>query len=96
MDTVYAQQTPEEWRLVFYINGIVYAIGLIVFLTMAEGTLQDWVLPYVQRGNDDKPDAASGNNDSPPPEHDQSSWRQREHVPMLASLKRPAQFATTV
>ncbi len=30
------QQTPEEWRLVFYINAVIYAVGLAACLIMTE------------------------------------------------------------
>lgn len=41
------QQTADEWRVVFYINAGIYAVGLILYLILAEGTLQPWVYPYI-------------------------------------------------
>jgi hypothetical protein len=41
------QQTAEEWRVVFYINAGIYAVGLIFYLILAKGTLQPWVYPYI-------------------------------------------------
>ena len=32
----------------FHINAVIYALGLISYLLMAEGELQSWVSPYLQ------------------------------------------------
>ena len=36
------QQTPEEWRIVFFITAGVYAIGIVGYLLLASGELQPW------------------------------------------------------
>lgn len=35
-------QTAEEWRMVFYITAIIYAIGTVVYWFWCSGELQPW------------------------------------------------------
>ncbi|KAG1658841.1 Sialin [Nymphon striatum] len=37
-----SDQTLEEWRIVFYISGVVYAIGGTIFVLFSSGELQSW------------------------------------------------------
>ena len=41
------QQTPGEWRTVFYISAVIYFIGGIFYCIFAQGHVQDWAKPYM-------------------------------------------------
>lgn len=38
----FLQQTQEEWLVVFYICGITYIFGAVIFIIFGSGDLQDW------------------------------------------------------
>ena len=37
-----SQQSAEEWRIVFYINGAIYLIGGTFYILFASGEKQPW------------------------------------------------------
>lgn len=39
-----SQNTLPQWNIVFYINGSLQLVGLLVFTFMATSTLQSWAL----------------------------------------------------
>lgn len=42
------QGTVEEWRITFYIAGVIYCLGAVVYAFLAKGEVLDWAREEVE------------------------------------------------
>lgn len=44
-------QSPDEWKIVFYIAGSIYLAGAVIYGLFASGEVQSWAKPSEEKQN---------------------------------------------
>ena len=55
---LFLQSSASEWRVVFYIGGLIYIIGAIFYCVFASGKKQSWAAGYSELAETDEEDKA--------------------------------------
>ncbi|CAO1314915.1 unnamed protein product [Diamesa tonsa] len=53
-------KSQDEWRIIFYISGVIYILGCIIYWIWCEGTVQPWAIQSSKTKNDFKTSQLQG------------------------------------